>query len=371
MKKKQTTKSFKPHTPAALPVPKGEGRGEGERGARPPAFSRPARPWLWITLFVLAFPFRSPAPWVYRPGEGITYEAYGEPKWRRTTAKEQLAVSRNAFDKKDYSVALKAAKHVLKEWPLSDYAHQAQYLVTRCYEAKGEDEKAFNEYQTLMEKYGKMANFQEILQRQYEIANRYLGGKWFKLWTVFPYKSMEKTAGLYTKVVKNGPYSDIAPQAQLNIGAACERETALGLFNMPDYPSAVKAYELAADRYHDRPEIASEALYRAGQVYRKEAQTAEYDQSTAGKAIATFTDFKTLYQNDPRVPETDKIIADLKTEQARGNFEIAKFYEKYHKWKGALVYYNEVTLQDPNSSYATEAAKRIAALKAYIEHGEK
>jgi outer membrane protein assembly factor BamD (BamD/ComL family) len=140
---------------------------------------------------------------------------------------------------------------------------------------------------------------------------------------------------------------------------------------MPDYPAAVKAYELAADRYHDRPEVASEALYRAGQVYTKQAATAEYDQSTAGKAITTFTDFKTIYQNDPRVPETEQIISTLKTEQARGNFEIAKFYEKYHKWKGALVYYNEVTLQDPTSSYAALAAQRITALKAYIEHGEK
>lgn len=323
--------------------------------------------FLLIAVFVLAFPFRSPAPWVYRPGEGITYEAYGEPKWRRTTAKEQLDVAQAAFDKKDYSLALKASKHVLREWPLSDYAPQAQYLLARCYEARGQDNKAFNEYQKLMEKHAKMANYQEILQRQYDIANRFLAGEWFKLWGYIPYKSMEKTAGLYTKVVKNGPYSNLAPQAQLNIGVACERETALGLFSMPDYPAAVKAYELAADRYHDRPEIASEALYRAGQVYKKEAQTAEYDQSTAGKAITTFTDFKTLYPNDPRVPETDQIISSLKTEQARGNFEIAKFYEKYHKWKGALVYYNEVTLQDPNSSYATEAARRITLLKARTE----
>src|SRR4051812_30961506 len=101
---------------------------------------------LLIALVVLAFPFSSPAPWVYRPGEGITYEAYGEPKWRRTTAKEQLDVAQAAFERKDYGLGLKAAKHVLREWPFSDYAPHAQYLVARCYEAKGQDEKAFNEY---------------------------------------------------------------------------------------------------------------------------------------------------------------------------------------------------------------------------------
>src|SRR5437016_12819290 len=96
---------------------------------------------LFVALGVLAFPFSSPARWVYRPGEGITYEAYGEPKWRRTTAKEQLDVAQIAFDKKDYSLALKAARRILREWALSDYGPQAQYLVARCYEARGQDEK--------------------------------------------------------------------------------------------------------------------------------------------------------------------------------------------------------------------------------------
>src|SRR5258706_10965591 len=46
-----------------------------------------------------------------------------------------------------------------------------------------------------------------------------------------------------------------------------------------NYVQAVKAYELAADRYIDRPKVAADAFYRAGLAYRKQAQTAEYDQS--------------------------------------------------------------------------------------------
>jgi outer membrane protein assembly factor BamD (BamD/ComL family) len=70
-----------------------------------------------------------------------------------------------------------------------------------------------------------------------------------------------------------------------------------------------------------------------------------------------------LYPNDPRVPEAQKNIAALKQEQARGSFEIAKFYERYKKWNGALVYYNEVLLQDPNSPYANAARQRLDELK--------
>jgi len=166
---------------------------------------------------------------------------------------------------------------------------------------------------------------------------------------------MDRTADMYNKIVKNGPYSQIAPQAQLKIGAAREKQKT--------YPLAVKAYELAADRYHDRPQVAAEALYRAGLAYNKQAQTAEYDQTTAGQAITTFTDFMTLYPADKRVPQAQQIITSLKTEQARGNFQTARFYEKYKKWNGALVYYNEVLVQNPNSPYAGQARERIDTLK--------
>jgi len=323
---------------------------------------------LLILLFVMAIPYRSPAPLIYTPGEGWVYEPVGgEGKWRQTRAKDQLDVAQAAFDKKAYSLALKAARRVVKVWPLSDYAPQAQYLIGRCYEEKGNDERAFKEYQKLLEKHPKVVGYEEILKRQYAIAAKYLGGKWFKLWGYIPFfPSMDKTAGMYEKIVKNGPYSDVAPQAQLKIGEAREKQK--------NFPMAVKAYELAADRYHDRPKVASDALYHAGMAYNKQAQTAEYDQSTAGQAIATFTDFMTLFPEDNRVPEAQKIITSLKSEQARGSFEIARFYEKKNKWAAAKTYYNDVvnlTLGDPNSSYGAEARKRIDALNQRIQTASK
>ena len=190
-----------------------------------------------------------------------------------------------------------------KVWPLSDYAPRAQYLVARCYEATGKEEKAFKAYQTLLEKQPKIANCDEILQRQYQIANQFLAGKWFKLWGYIPFfPSMERTAKMYGDIVKTGPYSPVAPQAQLNIGTAWEKQKTVG-FKTPDYPAAIQAYDTAADRYHDQPKVASEAIFRAGLAYQKEAQTPDRDQTNATHAIAKFTDFIALYPNDPRVPQ--------------------------------------------------------------------
>lgn len=318
---------------------------------------------LLASACVWLVPFRSPAPLIYTPGEGWTYESVGgEGNWQRTRARDQLIVAQDSLDKKDYSTALKAAQRTVKTWPLSDYAPQAQFIVGECYEAKGYDERAFKEYQKVLEKYPKFVDCDKVLKRQFQIANRFLGGEWFRLWTYIPFfPSMDKTADMYEKIVKNGPYSDIAPQAQMNIGAAREKQK--------NYPDAAKAYERAADRYHDRGPVAADALYREGLAYQKQAETAEYDQSTAGQAIDTFTDFMTLYPDDSRVPQAQKIIASLKTEQARGNYTIGQYYESHGKLLAARIYYNEVVrlmLADPNSTYAVQARVRIEALNKRI-----
>ena len=164
---------------------------------------------------------------------------------------------------------------------------------------------------------------------------------------------------MFDKIVNNGPYSDVAPHAQLRMGAAHEKGK--------DYAEAVKAYGTAADRYHDQPDIAADALYREGFSWQKQAATAEYDQSTAGQSIAAYTDFMTLFPDDKRVPEVEKSIASLKSEQVHGNFIIAQFYENSKKWAGAVVYYNEVLQLDPNSAYAAQARQRIEALKPRIQ----
>ena len=313
-----------------------------------------------LTAGVALVPLRSPAPLVYTTGEGWTYEAVGEVgKWKRQRAKDQLDIAREAFDQKDFKISLKASSYLVKTWPLSDYAPDAQYLVGRSYEARHDDEKAFKAYKKVIENYPRSEKLDDVLQRQYQIALRFLGGQRFKLWGLIPFfPDMEKTAGLFEQIVKSGPYSSVAPQAQLSIGTAQEKRR--------EYVEAVAAYELAADRYNDQPVIASEAKYRAGLAYLKQALTAEYDQGTAGQAIATFADFIALYPNDKRVPEARKFIDQLKVEQARGSYQTATFYASRKKWKGALVYYNEVLLQGPSSLYATQAREKIDEIQKRI-----
>jgi outer membrane protein assembly factor BamD (BamD/ComL family) len=310
-----------------------------------------------VTLTLLASVVRCPAPLVFTPGEGWRYEKVGsEGSWVRNRAKDQLEVAQQAFDGRDYGTSIKASKRTVQVWPFSDYAPQAQYLLGRCYEVKTQDEAAFKAYQKLLERYPKISNYDEVVLRQMAIANRFLAGQWFRAFGYLPlFPSMDKTIKLYEQILKNGPYSEVAPQAQINIGNAHERKL------VPDYPEAARAYERAADRYADRKE-GTDGLYRAGETYFRQAKKAEYDQSVAAQSIATFTDFSTLHPGDKRTSDAQKKIDALKTEQARGSYEIARYYERRNKWEGAKIYYNDVLAKDPNSKFAEDARQRIDAI---------
>lgn len=319
---------------------------------------------LVILVLTLCFlPQRSPAPLIYRPGEGWTYEAVGGARWQRDRAKEQLEVAQEAFDAGKYKLATKAARRVVRVWPLSDFAPKAQYLVGRAYEARGRSDRAFKAYQELVERYPKLENYDEVLKRQFDIATLYLNGKWFYLWGVIPAgPDRDKVVDMYEKVVRNGPYSPVAPDAQMNIGAAREKQK--------EWQLAVRAYERAADRYHDQATVAAEALHRAGMALLQEAEEAEYDQSAAGKAINAFTDFIALFPDDPRVPAVRDHILELYRVQAEGSYRIARYYERKRRLDGAVIYYAEVVdiysrlVKEPESPRVQEARERIADIGA-------
>ena len=156
-------------------------------------------PLLLVAVVFLVWPNNSPAPIIYRPGEGWSYESKDSVgKWRRDRAKSQLEVAQEAVTKEDWKIVYKASRRIVHEWPLSDYAPQAQLLLAESFEKRGNDERAFKEYQNLLTLYPQNVDYEDIQRRQIAIADRFLNGQRFKLWGRVPlFRSMRKTILLW------------------------------------------------------------------------------------------------------------------------------------------------------------------------------
>lgn len=314
-----------------------------------------------LTLVVLfSLSQWSPAPLVYTPGEGWSYESPSEEggaEWKRTRAKDQLDVAREAFAAEDWKLAVRAARRVVSAWPISDYAAEALYLRGQAEMARGRYERAFKVYQYLIDDHPKSELYEQALLGQYTVARAFLNGRKVRLWGAVPIlPSMNKTVEFFEAIIKNGPFSSVASDCQLSIGEAYEKKK--------QFDMAADAYATALDRYYDRREVEAEARFRLGNALANQAMSAEFDQTVTQRAIKAFNDFTALFPNDPRAPEAQAQVEALRVERARGAFITAQFYDKRGMTEGALVYYNEAVALAPTAAFVEEAQGRIRELQA-------
>ena len=304
-----------------------------------------------LMAFTFVMPIDSRAILIWRKGEGWSWEHEGVTTG--TNPADQLRIAQELEAKKQYRNAISAYRRVISRWPLSFSAQDARLGEAECLGAIGYHYKAFQQYQELIKKNPNTTHFDTVLQRQFEIGNLFLAGERQKAWGIRWFPSLDRAVEVYEQVVKNGPYSPVAPESQFRIGLAYEKQR--------DYLAAVHAYEKLLERYPKLP-LAEGAQFQIGWEYKKESARAEYDQNAANQAIAAFTDFLLRYPRSDKVAIAEKYQVELKGEQARGLFHIGLFYEKNGHFKSALIYYNDVIEKNPESNWATQAKDKVAKL---------
>ena len=298
----------------------------------------------------LGWPRVSPAPLIYRPGQGWETSGEGEVEG---TSKAQLAKAQKLEQAKNYEQAAVAYRMLVKTWPLSPNAAEAQYRYACCLVEVGDLIKAFKELQKTIESYPDTPYFNEILQKQYEIGNMFLSGERLRVWSIPTFPSMDKTVEIYETVIKNGPYGDVAPLAQMKIGFAREKQK--------NYKAAVEAYENLIRKYPDS-DLVDDAQFQIGFAYMSAARAAAYDQTATRRAITAYQDYLTRYPKSEKVEQAQANIDKLRAEQARGLFNIARWYDWKNESTSALIYYNEVIQKYPESDLAKRAKERVEQL---------
>jgi outer membrane protein assembly factor BamD len=310
---------------------------------------------------IVAFAFATSlaqATLVWRPGEGWSDESGSDVS--ASSSRDQLEMAHKLEAQGERDAALKAYKGLLRRWPLSFFAPEAQYRVGKILEDEGDFYTAFQAFQKMVSKYPSSDYFEQALNEQYRIANLYLAGEPQRIWKIPVGPSMERTIEMYDRIIKNAPYGTYAPQCQFDIGLARE--------NQRKYTDAVDAYQKVLDNY-PASSVASNAQYQIGYAWMRSSETGDYDLGAAKKAIDAFQDYLVRYPDSDKAVQAQENIVKLGQKQTQGAFDIAKFYESSHppQPRAAFIYYNEVVREDPNSAQAQIAKKRIQQLRPVVE----
>ena len=310
-------------------------------------------PVLVLTLLSLLMTLsRVDAAVVYRSDEGWTVE--GDDTAVAGSAAEQMKKAEKLQADGDDAGAYKAYKALVKRYGQSFLAPKAQRKAGQLLEKHGDHDKAYDAYSYYLTKYPQGEDFDAVVDSMFKIAKLFLEGEKRRLFGVPVAASMVRAQAMFEGIVKNAPFSKLAPLAQFNVGQAMEKQG--------EYPKAIDAYQMVYTKYPNDP-VAADALYQVGYVRAREAREGSYDPATNRKAREAFEDFMARYPNSEKVAQARENIKGLETGTNKNTLDIAKFYDKTKKFKAAVIYYNDVIKGQPGTPEADYAKGRIEALK--------
>lgn len=296
---------------------------------------------------------RSSGAIIYRSDEGWSVEG-DESSQVEKSAADQMRKAEDYEAKGELKSAQNAYQTLVKRFSLSLLAPKAQRKVGLLLERTGEYDKAYEAYSTYLAKHPRGEDFESVVESMFKIAKLFLEGQKKKLFGVPVAPSMARAQEMFEGIVKRAPYSKWAPLAQFNIGQALEKQT--------KYPEALAAYQQVIVRY-PTDAIADDAQYQIGYVRLREHQQGSYDRASSAKAREAFEDFIARYPESEKVPQARENMSTLEGGQTKGTFDIAKFYDRTKNYKAAVIYYNDVIKNQPDSPESNLAKERIAALK--------
>lgn len=314
---------------------------------------------LFISLAIFlnmgaAYPF-----WIWSPRTAKFVNPKSAP---RQNPKEQLKAALEIFQKKDYETAIPELRKVIKYFPKAYEAAEAQFYLGECFSFQNKLYEAFKEYQATIDKYPFSERIQEIIKKEFAIAEKFISGEAQRKALGIKLPIENPGVEILQKVVDNSTYGPLAPVAQYKLG--------LLLKSLGRYYDAEEAFNKVIKNYPDSEWVAA-ARFQNAAVMASTSSGPEYDPQSATEAKKKYQDFLDDYPDAELSKMAQENIKSLRNKEAEFNFETARFYEKQKAYKAARIYYKIVADKYYDSSLAAKALERLAAVEKQVGAGDK
>ena len=266
----------------------------------------------------------------------------------------QLQKALKLFHEGANKAALKEFHKLLVHYPDSQQAAEAQYYTGRVWEELKNPYQAYLEYQKVIDVYPNSKRIQEIVERNYHIGEYFFNrepSSWLgiSLYELVEHPSLE----IFRKIIEDTPYSEYAPAAQYKLGVL--------LAKLERYNEAKETFQQLLDNYPES-EWAEAAKYQLALTSVQSSSGVQYDDTFRQEAIEQFEDFLKAHPDTQLAEGAQKQFRVLRNEEAKKQFETAEFYERQRKVQSALLYYNLVIENFPDTDYAEQAKKKVEDL---------
>jgi len=292
------------------------------------------------------------AYWIWTPET----KKFINPKYAvKDSPKEQFDWAMSFYSTKDFQRAAAEFEKLAKQYEFSEYASKAQYYVGLCYEDMNKYYLAYQNYQKAIDNFPHIANTEEILAREFAIANLYLSKPGPKVLGTDIMAPLDRAVEIFKKVVENAPYGKFAEESQFKLGEALKKSER--------YEEAVQAFHKLLEDY-PKSKLATQAMYEESHCAYKASLKPAYDAAATDNAIKTFEKFVYKNKDADLAKNADATMKRLKDNVSEKSFRAAEFYEAQGKTQAAIIYYQDVIDTYPDSIFVSKAKAKIEALKA-------
>ena len=249
--------------------------------------------------------------------------------------------------------ARKAYEALIREWPAAPQAATAQLNLAHLYEVTGKYEKAFDEYQYLLVYFAGYCPYNEVLDRQFRIANYLLHNNRSMFgWLL---NGMGPIRERFEQLVRNAPRSTIAPEAMLIIGSIRVSED--------EREEAIKVYDGLLNRFPGTPQALS-AAFLAAQCRHDLAVKHRYNESRCREAIGFSKAVLARVPNHPQKEQMTAWLNQLTALLIEQNYQQAVFYDtRQRNAEAAKAAYRRFLSEFSDSKYAQPVRNRLAELE--------
>ncbi len=308
---------------------------------------------LLIIISILLISQSSFAFWVWTPGTN----KWVNPKHSvKETPADQLAFALDFYHAKKYKEAVSEFNKLLKSYPRAKEAPEAQYYIGLSWEEQDNLVEAFKQYQVVVDKYPFSERSAEIVRRQFDLGVALLEKKSKKKF--LDLADEYDVVDIFRAVIKNAPYSDLAPLAHYKIGL---------------YLQEKKLYQEARDEFeklmNDYPESewAKASKFQIALSDSKRSTDAQYDQKITRAAVDEFKDYVDNSSNEGLSAAAKDQISQLREKEAENNFIVAQFYEKQKNFKAATIYYQSIVDEYKDSAWSSKALSKLQEIAPKIQ----
>ena len=269
------------------------------------------------------------------------------------TAEAQLAYAVKQEAAGNKRTARKAYEALVREWPTAPQAATAQLNLAHLYEVLNKYEKAFDEYQYLLTFFAGNCPYNEILDRQFRIANFLMHNNRSMFgWLL---NGMDPIRERFEQIVRNAPRSAIAPEVMLIIGSI--------RVSQDEREDAIKVYDGLLNRFPDSPQAVS-AVYLAAECRHNLAVKHSYNESRCREAIAFSKSVLARLPNHPQKEQLKTWLKELTSLLIEQNYRQAVFYDtQQRKPEAATAAYRRFLAEFPDSKYAAQVRARLETLE--------